>query len=161
MNIFFRPDDDPRNRPGLFEFVCDVNGKPFAAMLSKALVEPFPNPDYTWLWTIQLACPAADPEFEMPAEDDLYAINSLAVRAFGLLHATLDILFVGTTIHRGNAEMMFLGREEDVAEIGGTLLEFPEKLGADAGRFLQFKSERDADWQQITGLYEVVRQFAS
>ncbi len=161
MNVFFRPVDDPRNRPGLFEFVCDVEGKPFAAMLNKALVTPFPDPAYPWIWTVQLACRDLDPAYEMPDEQEMDALNSFSIRLFETLHAKIDLLFVGTTAHRGNFEMMFLGRENDVAQIGGMLYALPEILQDSQGRLLQFKSDRDPEWEQLRGIYSVVRQYAT
>jgi len=161
MNIFHRPADDPRNRPGLFEFICDIDGKPFAAMLNKALLSPFPNPEYSWIWIIQLACMDIDPEYEMPTEAELEYMNNLSIKLFEVLDQTLEVLFVGTTVHRNNFEMMFLGKPDAVAQIGGAVYGLPENLPEAASRFLQFKSEHDPEWSQISGVYQVVRQIAT
>jgi hypothetical protein len=161
MKVYFRPGDDPRNRPGLFEFVCDINGKPFAAMLNKSLLAEFPHPDYGWLWTIQLDCAAGDVEHEMPSEPEIHALNDLSIKMFEQLLASLDILFVGTTLHRNNFEMMFLGRADAVSAIGGAVYELPFQMGQAQERFLHFKSDHDPAWQQLTGIYQIVRQFAT
>lgn len=161
MNVFFRPADDPRTRPGLFEFVCDIEGKPFAAMLSKSLLSHFPDPEYSWIWIIQLACVDIDPEYEMPSETEMDLLNNLSIRLFEALHFEVDVLFVGTTVHRNNFEMMFLGKPDDVGAIGGAVYELPEALPEVASRFLQFKSNHDPEWSQIAGVYQVVREFSS
>jgi hypothetical protein len=160
MNVFFRPNDDLRNRPGLFEFLADVNGKPFAAMLSKGLLRKFPDPEFGWLWTLQLACGDVDPEYEMPTEAELNLLNALSIELFEALHTKLDILFVGTTVHRNNFEMMFLGKAEDVAAIGGAVYDLPEQMPEIQDRFLQFKSDHDPEWKALLGVYQVVREYS-
>lgn len=161
MKIYFRPDDDPRNRPGLFEFVCNINGKPFAAMLNPLLLKNFPNPDYSWLWTIQLGCAPGSTEHQMPADEEINTLNDLSIKLFARLLKDLDILFVGTTVHRNNFEMMFLGREKDVTKIGGSVFELPFEMSLAKDRFLHFKSDSDPEWKQLAGVYKIVREFAS
>jgi hypothetical protein len=68
---------------------------------------------------------------------------------------------VGTTLHRNNFEMMFLGRADAVSAIGGAVYELPFQMGQAQERFLHFKSDHDPAWQQLTGIYQIVRQFAT
>jgi hypothetical protein len=160
MKVFYRPPDDPRNRPGLFEFVVDLKGKPFAAMLSTLLLQEFPNPEYDWIWTIQLRCVGSADVYEMPNDEELDLLNTLSIQLFDTLHKDLDLLFIGTTAHRNNFEMMFLGRKADISTIGGAVYELPERMSDAQDRFLHFKSTEDQDWSQLVGLYKIVKEFA-
>lgn len=162
MQLHVFPPDDPRTRPGLFQFVQDIKGKPFAAMLSTKLLDRFPHPDYPWRWTLYFACKVQDLESEMPDSDEFEAVKTFAIRVFDRLNLEFDIRFVGTTIYRGNVEMVFVATEADFARLAGTLSEdLPGEFGPDRWRFRKYQSTRDATWEGLADIYDVVRRHAA
>lgn len=158
MNVFFMPEDDPRCLPGFFAFICDVNGSPFGAMINKSLLDRYADPQYPWLWVLKLPVQDLDPLWNMPTDTEMMRLNGQARQFVDLIGRSVDILYVGTTVHKGNFEMMFVGREEDTAAIGGAIYALPDELPELRDQEFQFRSERDAEWRQINGLYEVLRQ---
>lgn len=161
MELYALTADDPRTRPGLCQFVQDVNGKPFAAMLSTKLLDRFPHPDYPWRWTVNLAYKVDDQESGMPGWDEFEAVKTFALGVFDRLNLEFDVRLIGTTIYRGNAELGFLSTEAEFPRIAGTFSEGPPgDFGAERWRFRQFSSVRDPAWEGFAALYQVVRRLA-
>ena len=152
---------DPRARPGLLQFVQDINGKPFAAMLSTRLLDRFPHPDYPWLWVVHLACHGYDPASELPDGDEFEAVKTFAIRVFDRLNLEFDVRFVGTTMHRKNVEMTFVVTEADSPRIAGALSEdLPREFGPDRWRFVKHASTHDAAWVELVDIYQAVWRHA-
>jgi hypothetical protein len=156
MEPLVLPDSDPRARPGLFQFVQDIRGRPFAAMLSRKLLDGFPHPGYPWIWTIYLSCRQGEGD---PDADDLEAVKTFALRVFDRLNLEHDIRLAGTTIYRNNAELLIVSAEADFPRIADTLSgRLQGEFAADQWRFRKHECTHDPSWVLLADIFQVVRR---
>jgi hypothetical protein len=159
MEPYILPTGDPLARPGLFQFVQDIRGRPFAAMLSTKLLDRFAHPDYPWIWTVCLSCTQGDGE---PDGNELEAAKTFALRLFDRLNLEFDIRLAGATLFRNNAELMFVSSEADFPRIAGALSAgLPGEFAADRWRFRSHESTRDPPWARLADYYRVVQRSVS
>jgi hypothetical protein len=156
MEPYVLPDTDPHARPGLVQFVQDIRDRPFAAMLSKKLLDGFPHPGYPRIWTVYLSCRQGDGD---PDADDMEAVKTFALRVFDRLNLEYDIRLAGTTIYRNNAELLFVSAEADFPRIADTLSgRLQGESAADQWRFRKHECTYDPSWVLLADIFQVVRR---
>ena len=130
----------------------NVADRPFELMLNTSLPGPDFQAEFDWLWTITLKSFEND-ELGLPVEAEREALMGLMKAALQAVIASREIHVVGTSLYQGMYEVMFYGRAEDKAEIGGAIAGLPETLEDRPGRFRKFSGAPDANWEKTKNYY--------
>jgi hypothetical protein len=127
--------------------IFEVEQLPFELLLNENLLEAENRIGYDWAWYIILQ------KFE-DTQEEREILQNLMVEIIQKIIKVADIRIVGTTLYKENFEIIFYGAENDTTKIGGEISELPTILEDRKGRFIQFFSKKDENWDRVYVYYE-------
>jgi hypothetical protein len=127
--------------------IFEVEQLPFELLLNENLLEAENRIGYVWAWYIILQ------KFE-DTQEEREILQNLMVEIIQKIIKVADIRIVGTTLYKENFEIIFYGAENDTTKIGGEISELPTILEDRKGRFIQFFSKKDENWDRVYVYYE-------
>ena len=130
--------------------ILDVAGFPFELMLNTELSDIYTHThkNYNWLWTVTIKS-LDNNEEGLPTVSERKKLMDFMQQIIQTVLKENDIRVVGTSIHKEMYDIMFYAKQEDTANIGGTIAGMPSYMEDVKGRFLNYNGIEDAEWESV------------
>jgi hypothetical protein len=65
----------------------------------------------------------------------------------------IELKVMGITLYQGLQDIMFYAKADDAKKLGGVIIELPDEIEDQKGRFINFNGSADKDWEKVADFY--------